>query len=80
MPRTTAHRTAALATAAVSPLLLGLWAAGPAQAHGAPTNPVSRVFACSPKAEPTRGPRPAGRPSTRAAPLSPRGTTCGWRT
>ncbi|WP_230194357.1 lytic polysaccharide monooxygenase auxiliary activity family 9 protein [Streptomyces coriariae] len=49
MPRTTAHRTAALATAAVSPLLLGLWAAGPAQAHGAPTNPVSRVFACSPE-------------------------------
>ncbi|MGW0870454.1 lytic polysaccharide monooxygenase auxiliary activity family 9 protein [Streptomyces sp. NPDC002740] len=49
MPRTTAHRTAALAAAAVSPLLLGLWAAGPAQAHGAPTNPVSRVFACSPE-------------------------------
>lgn len=49
MPRTTAHRAAALATAAVSPLLLGLWAAGPAQAHGAPTNPVSRVFACSPE-------------------------------
>ncbi|MFG3027196.1 lytic polysaccharide monooxygenase [Streptomyces sp. NPDC048253] len=49
MPRTTAHRTAALATAAMSPLLLGLWAAGPAQAHGAPTNPVSRVFACSPE-------------------------------
>ncbi|MFF3204386.1 lytic polysaccharide monooxygenase [Streptomyces sp. NPDC002962] len=49
MPRTTAHRTAALATAAVSPLLLGLWAAGPAQAHGAPTDPVSRVYACSPE-------------------------------
>lgn len=49
MPRTTAHRTAALAAAAVSPLLLGLWAAGPAQAHGAPTDPVSRVFACSPE-------------------------------
>ncbi|MFF1440392.1 lytic polysaccharide monooxygenase [Streptomyces sp. NPDC058295] len=49
MPRTTAHRTAVLATAAVSPLLLGLWAAGPAQAHGAPTDPVSRVFACSPE-------------------------------
>ncbi|MFH0174149.1 lytic polysaccharide monooxygenase [Streptomyces cacaoi] len=48
MPRTTAHRTAALAAAAVSPLLLGLWAAGPAQAHGAPTDPVSRVYACSP--------------------------------
>ncbi|QJT04805.1 chitin-binding protein [Streptomyces asoensis] len=49
MPRTTAHRTAALAAAAVSPLLLGLWAAGPAQAHGAPTDPVSRVYACSPE-------------------------------
>ncbi|WP_406006163.1 lytic polysaccharide monooxygenase [Streptomyces sp. NBC_00637] len=48
MPRTTAHRTAALTAAAVSPLLLGLWAAAPAQAHGAPTDPVSRVFACSP--------------------------------
>ncbi|MDQ0584109.1 lytic polysaccharide monooxygenase [Streptomyces rishiriensis] len=48
MPRSTAHRTAVLTAAAVSPLLLGLWAAGPAQAHGAPTNPVSRVFACSP--------------------------------
>ncbi|MFF1544164.1 lytic polysaccharide monooxygenase [Streptomyces sp. NPDC058291] len=49
MPRTTAHRTAALAAAAVSPLLLSLWAAGPAQAHGAPTDPVSRVYACSPE-------------------------------
>ncbi|WP_037671696.1 lytic polysaccharide monooxygenase [Streptomyces griseus] len=48
MPRMTAHRTAALTAAAASPLLLGLWAAGPAQAHGAPTNPVSRVVACSP--------------------------------
>lgn len=48
MRRTTAHRTAALAVAAVSPLLLGLWTAGPAQAHGAPTNPVSRLYACSP--------------------------------
>ncbi|MGW2045712.1 lytic polysaccharide monooxygenase [Streptomyces sp. NPDC001858] len=49
MPRTTAHRTAALAAAAVSPLLLALWAAGPAQAHGAPTDPTSRVYACSPE-------------------------------
>ncbi|ANS68760.1 secreted cellulose-binding protein [Streptomyces lincolnensis] len=48
MSRMTAHRTAALVTAAASPLLLGLWAAAPAQAHGAPTDPVSRVFACSP--------------------------------
>ncbi|MCX4765700.1 lytic polysaccharide monooxygenase [Streptomyces sp. NBC_01275] len=48
MSRMTAHRTARLAAAAASPLLLGLWAAGPAQAHGAPTDPVSRVYACSP--------------------------------
>ncbi|MFI7499672.1 lytic polysaccharide monooxygenase [Streptomyces sp. NPDC049687] len=47
--RTTAHRTAALAAAAVSPLLLNLWAAGPALAHGAPTDPVSRVYGCSPE-------------------------------
>ncbi|MEU0672880.1 lytic polysaccharide monooxygenase [Streptomyces sp. NPDC006172] len=47
MPRTTAHRTAALAATALGPLLLGLWAAGPAQAHGAPTDPASRVYACS---------------------------------
>ena len=39
MPRTTAHRTA-LAAALVTPLLLPLWAAGPARAHGAPTDPV----------------------------------------
>ncbi|MEU2273075.1 lytic polysaccharide monooxygenase [Streptomyces olindensis] len=48
MPRTTAHRTA-LAAALVTPLLLPLWAAGPARAHGAPTDPVSRVVSCSPK-------------------------------
>ncbi|MFE9439882.1 lytic polysaccharide monooxygenase [Streptomyces sp. NPDC006602] len=48
MPRTTAHRTAALAASVTSSLLLGVWAAAPAQAHGAPTDPVSRVFACSP--------------------------------
>lgn len=53
MPRMTAHRTAALAAAAASPLLLGVWAAGPAQAHGAPTDPVSRVFACSPDGDAT---------------------------
>ncbi|WP_406441618.1 lytic polysaccharide monooxygenase [Streptomyces sp. NBC_01613] len=47
MPRMTAHRTA-LAAALVTPFLLSLWAAGPAQAHGAPTDPVSRVYACSP--------------------------------
>ncbi|MFJ8590882.1 lytic polysaccharide monooxygenase [Streptomyces sp. NPDC093598] len=48
MPRTTAHRRA-LAAALVTPLLLPLWAAGPARAHGAPTDPVSRVVACSPE-------------------------------
>ncbi|MFD7601338.1 lytic polysaccharide monooxygenase auxiliary activity family 9 protein [Streptomyces mirabilis] len=46
----TAHRTAAAAAVAVAaPLLLLTWAAGPAQAHGAPTDPVSRVVACSPE-------------------------------
>lgn len=46
----TAHRTAAAAAvAAAAPLLLMTWAAGPAQAHGAPTDPVSRVVACSPE-------------------------------
>ncbi|MGK5697084.1 lytic polysaccharide monooxygenase [Streptomyces sp. URMC 128] len=48
MSRTTAHR-AALAAALVTPLLLPLWAAHPARAHGAPTDPVSRVVACSPE-------------------------------
>jgi chitin-binding protein len=48
MLRTTAHRTA-LTAALVTPLLLPLWAAGPAGAHGAPTDPVSRVVACSPE-------------------------------
>ncbi|MFJ5727562.1 lytic polysaccharide monooxygenase auxiliary activity family 9 protein [Streptomyces paradoxus] len=48
MPRTTAHR-AALAAALVTPLLLPLGTAGPARAHGAPTDPVSRVVACSPQ-------------------------------
>jgi chitin-binding protein len=48
LPRTTARRTA-LTAALLTPLLLPLWAAGPAQAHGAPTDPVSRVYACSPE-------------------------------
>ncbi|MFJ5995360.1 lytic polysaccharide monooxygenase [Streptomyces sp. NPDC092370] len=48
MSRGPAHRTA-LATALVTPLLLPLWTAGPARAHGAPTDPVSRVVACSPQ-------------------------------
>ncbi|MFC8434259.1 lytic polysaccharide monooxygenase [Streptomyces sp. NPDC057253] len=47
MPWTTARRTSA-AVAALTPFLLTLFAAVPAQAHGAPTDPVSRVFACSP--------------------------------
>ncbi|MFF8192827.1 lytic polysaccharide monooxygenase [Streptomyces bobili] len=50
MRRTTAHRTATLTATALSPLLpVLLWAAAPAQAHGAPTTPVSRVHACSPE-------------------------------
>jgi chitin-binding protein len=48
MPRTTAHR-AALAATLVTPLLLPLGTAAPARAHGAPTDPVSRVVACSPE-------------------------------
>ncbi|MFJ9153952.1 lytic polysaccharide monooxygenase [Streptomyces sp. NPDC102270] len=47
MPWTTAPRTSA-AFAALTPFLLTVFAAVPAQAHGAPTDPVSRVFACSP--------------------------------
>ncbi|MFJ3336498.1 lytic polysaccharide monooxygenase [Streptomyces sp. NPDC086766] len=34
--------------AAAASALLTVWAAVPAQAHGAPVDPVSRVFACSP--------------------------------
>ncbi|MGV9453949.1 lytic polysaccharide monooxygenase [Streptomyces sp. NPDC003635] len=45
MTRTRA-RGAALAAA---PALLALWTAAPAAAHGAPTDPVSRVMACSPE-------------------------------
>ncbi|MEU8652406.1 lytic polysaccharide monooxygenase [Streptomyces sp. NPDC048737] len=49
MRRTTAHRAAALVAAVLGPILpVLLGAAGPAQAHGAPTAPVSRVYACSP--------------------------------
>ncbi|MQY38536.1 GlcNAc-binding protein A [Streptomyces sp. RB17] len=48
MTRTTA-RPSVMAAAAAAPLLLLSWAAGPAQAHGAPTDPVSRVYACSPE-------------------------------
>ncbi|MFC3574666.1 lytic polysaccharide monooxygenase [Streptomyces yaanensis] len=42
----TAHRTVAVAAAAVAATLLP---ATPALAHGAPTDPVSRVVACSPE-------------------------------
>ncbi|GAA3786098.1 lytic polysaccharide monooxygenase [Streptomyces phyllanthi] len=44
-------RRAALAAAATAaaPVLLTTWAAPPALAHGAPTDPVSRVSACSPE-------------------------------
>ncbi|MEU0026004.1 lytic polysaccharide monooxygenase [Streptomyces sp. NPDC006335] len=47
MPWTSTRRTSA-AIAALSPFLLTVFAAAPAQAHGAPTDPVSRVFGCSP--------------------------------
>lgn len=47
MTRTT-DRMKATGAAVAAPLLLLFWAAGPAQAHGAPTDPISRVYACSP--------------------------------
>ncbi|MFE7649696.1 lytic polysaccharide monooxygenase [Streptomyces phaeoluteigriseus] len=63
MRRTTTDRTAVLAATALSPLLpVLLWAAAPAQAHGAPTTPVSRVHACSPDGGP-----PSGSAACRAA-------------
>ncbi|MCX4238026.1 lytic polysaccharide monooxygenase [Streptomyces ortus] len=47
---TAAPRTAALVVlAGTAPLLLVVGAAGPAAAHGAPTDPVSRAVACSPE-------------------------------
>ncbi|WP_326781569.1 lytic polysaccharide monooxygenase [Streptomyces longwoodensis] len=50
MPRMTAvGPLAVLAAVALGPVLLALGAAGPALAHGAPTDPVSRVYACSPE-------------------------------
>ncbi|MGY0064765.1 lytic polysaccharide monooxygenase auxiliary activity family 9 protein [Streptomyces sp. LZ34] len=46
----TAHRTTAVAALlGAAPVLLTALAAGPAQAHGAPTDPVSRTVACSPE-------------------------------
>ncbi|UUU25633.1 lytic polysaccharide monooxygenase auxiliary activity family 9 protein [Streptomyces sp. DSM 40750] len=49
--RTTGRRTAVTTAAAtvVAPLLLTAGAVTPAWAHGAPTDPVSRVSACSPE-------------------------------
>ncbi|MFD4602295.1 lytic polysaccharide monooxygenase [Streptomyces sp. NPDC058464] len=47
MTRTTA-RLRIMGAAAAAPLLLLSWAAGSARAHGAPTYPVSRAYACSP--------------------------------
>ncbi|MFJ3982548.1 lytic polysaccharide monooxygenase [Streptomyces fungicidicus] len=72
MPRTTAHRTA-LAAAFVTPLLLPLWAAGTAGAHGAPTDPVSRVVACSPE-----GGERAGSAACRAAVAANGGPFTAW--
>ncbi|MDX3227830.1 lytic polysaccharide monooxygenase [Streptomyces sp. ME19-01-6] len=46
----TAHRTTTVAALlGAAPVLLTALAAGPAQAHGAPTDPVSRTVACSPE-------------------------------
>ncbi|MGP3923317.1 lytic polysaccharide monooxygenase auxiliary activity family 9 protein [Streptomyces sp. 8N616] len=45
----TAHRTATVAAlVGAAPILLTVLAGSPAHAHGAPTDPVSRVVACSP--------------------------------
>ena len=44
----TARRTRLTVAALAAPFLLTVFAAAPAQAHGAPTDPVSRVYACSP--------------------------------
>ncbi|MEV5146447.1 lytic polysaccharide monooxygenase [Streptomyces sp. NPDC052727] len=55
MTRMTARLSVRVA-AATAPLLLLPWAAGSAQAHGAPTNPVSRVYACSPEGDAARTP------------------------
>ncbi|MET8677937.1 lytic polysaccharide monooxygenase [Streptomyces sp. NPDC004647] len=50
----TVHRNAAVAAlVGAVPLLLTVVAAGPAAAHGAPVDPVSRVASCSPMGERT---------------------------
>ncbi|MET7429419.1 lytic polysaccharide monooxygenase [Streptomyces flaveolus] len=58
MTRTTrmTARLSVRTAAATAPLLLLPWAAGSAQAHGAPTDPVSRVYACSPEGAAARTP------------------------
>jgi predicted carbohydrate-binding protein with CBM5 and CBM33 domain len=68
-----ARTTARLAAAAVTPLLLTAWAAGPAHAHGAPTDPVSRVYACSPD-----GGAAAGSAACRAAVAANGGPFTAW--
>lgn len=46
----TAHRTATVAAlVGVVPLVLTTLAAGPVHAHGAPTDPLSRIAACGPE-------------------------------
>ncbi|MET9762476.1 lytic polysaccharide monooxygenase [Streptomyces sp. NPDC006372] len=72
MLRTTTHRTA-LAAALVTPLLLPLWTAAPARAHGAPTDPLSRVVACSPE-----GGDDAGSAACRAAVAANGGPFTAW--
>ncbi|RSO02123.1 chitin-binding protein [Streptomyces sp. WAC 05379] len=72
MPWMRSHRSA-LAAAAVTPLLLTMWAAGPARAHGAPTDPVSRVYACSPD-----GGSPSRSAACRAAVASNGGPFTAW--
>ncbi|MEU3850237.1 lytic polysaccharide monooxygenase [Streptomyces sp. NPDC029554] len=71
MPRTTTRRVA-LAAALVTPLL-PWWAAVPAWAHGAPTDPVSRVVACSPE-----GGDAAGSAACRAAVAANGGPFAAW--
>lgn len=72
MPWMRSHRPA-LTAAAVTPLLLTVWAAGPAHAHGASTDPVSRVYACSPD-----GGSASGSAACRAAVASNGGPFTAW--
>ncbi|MFJ3441543.1 lytic polysaccharide monooxygenase [Streptomyces sp. NPDC086081] len=72
MPPTSTRR-AALAAALMTSLLLPLWAAGPARAHGAPVDPVSRTVACSPQ-----GGERAGSAACRAAAAANGGPLAAW--